>query len=286
MRSADTPPDAPATPSSPAILLPPEVIEMIIAHLIYDTRSLLACSMTDRSWYMAAVPHLHHTLVTHTRPNPPRNSKLGQEWPKPLVRMHKLGLLPFVEKLHIYEDKQDVNRLLPSMFHRALLRQYSAMSSLRELAIDDLNIGKFIPKLRRCFGHFSPTLRSLALREPEGSCRQIVYFIGFFQHLDDLKLLFKNSATSVHNSQEELIDYLTPIPRFTPPLRGQLMMRYSRELELLNLMIDLFGGLRFQSMDLYYVDWTWTRALLDACAGTLETLRLFQSGKQLPPRNI
>ena len=256
---------------------------MIVAHLIYDTRSLLACSMTCRSWYMAVVPHLHHTLVIQTRPYPPYK-KRKKRWPKPLVRMHKLGLLPFVEKLHIYENKfDDVNRIFPSMLHRTLLHQYSTMTNLQELAIDKLNVGKFMPKLRRCFGHFSPTLRSLALREPGGSCRQIIYFIGFFQHLNDLKLLFE-TRTSTRHSQEELIDYLTPTPPFTPPLRGQLTMRHSREVEFLNLMISLFGGLRFQSMDLYCVGWT--PILLHACAGTLETLRLFQNGKQLSPRSI
>jgi len=198
--------------------------------------------------------------------------------------MYKLGLLPFVKKLHIYEDRySDVNRIFPGILHRTFLHQYSAMTNLQELAIDNLKIRKFIPKIRRCFGHFSPTLRSLALREPKGSFRQIIYFIGFFQRLDDFKLLFK-TGTSMRRSQEELIDNSTPAPRFTPPLRGRLTMRYSREVELVKLMINLFGGLRFQSMDLYCVDGI--RLLLDACAGTLETLRLFQSGEQLPLRGI
>ena len=61
-------------------------------------------------------------------------------------------------------------------------------------------------------------------------------------------------------------------------------MRYSREVELLKFMVDLFGGLRFHSMDLYYVDGT--QFLLDACAETLETLRLFQNGEWFPPRGI
>jgi len=42
---------------------------MIVAHLIYDKRSLLACSLTCYSWYyqdIAAAPHLHHTLITPT----------------------------------------------------------------------------------------------------------------------------------------------------------------------------------------------------------------------------
>ena len=37
---------------------------MIVFYLAYDTRSLLACSMTCYSGYIVAVPHLHHTLTT------------------------------------------------------------------------------------------------------------------------------------------------------------------------------------------------------------------------------
>ena len=283
MRSVNAYPETLGTPSSSAIELPPDVVEIIIAYLIYDMRSLLACSMACRSWYMAAVPHLHHTIDTQTYPYD-WYPKWGKKWPKPLVRMHKLGLLPFVKKLHIHESPySDVNGLFPGIFYCSLLHQYSKMTNLQELAIDHLSIGKFIPKLQRSFGHFSPTLRSLALREPEGSCRQIMYFVGFFQHLEDLKLILR-TGTSTSHPQEKLNDYLTPAPRFTPPLRGRLTMRFSREVELLKLMINLFGGLRFNSMDLYCVDGV--RLLLDACAETLETLRLFQKGEQLPPRGL
>ena len=156
------------------------------------------------------------------------------------------------------------------------------MTNLQELAIDHLNLGEFIPKLRRCFGHFSPTLRSLALKEPEGSCRQIIYFVGFFQRLEDLKLLFEPGLFACH-PQEQPIDFLTPAPCFTPPLRGQLTIRFYKHLELFKLMINLFDGLRFHSLDLLpSVDGT--QLLFDACAGTLETLRLFQSGEWLPPK--
>jgi len=73
---------------------------MVIAHLIYDTRSLLACSLTCYSWYIAAVPHLHHTLITSAG-----SWNLNQKfrWPRPLRNAHRLGLLPLVRKFQIYE---------------------------------------------------------------------------------------------------------------------------------------------------------------------------------------
>ena len=69
---------------------------MIIAHLIYDKRSLLACSQTCYSWYIATVPHLHHALII---PPPYYHWRALDEfmWSKPLRDMHKLGLLPLVK---------------------------------------------------------------------------------------------------------------------------------------------------------------------------------------------
>ena len=52
-------------------------------------------------------------------------------------------------------------------------------------------------------------------------------------------------------------------------------MSFPREVELLKDMISLFDGLRFYHMDLLGVDGEWL--LLDACAGTLEPLRLYQT---------
>ena len=48
---------------------------------------------------IAAVPHLHHTLIT---PNYHWNGDRKIVWPGPLRNMRKLGLLPSVKKLQIY----------------------------------------------------------------------------------------------------------------------------------------------------------------------------------------
>jgi hypothetical protein len=125
-----------------------------------------------------------------------------------------------------------------------------------------------MPRIRRYFKHFLPTVRSLALREPKGSNRQITYFIGLFRHLQDLKLLY-----NVHDPQDEPADSATPIPLFTPPLRGRLTVVGLKKVGLLKEMIDLFGGIQFRYMDIYNV--TGMRPLLHACAKTLETLRLY-----------
>jgi hypothetical protein len=279
MRSGGASPEISTTSSSPASRLPQEIVEMIIVHLIYDTRSLLACSLTCYSWYIATVPHLHHTLIT-----PAYHWSMNKKfmWPKPLRNMHKLGLLSLVKKFQIEVDHlraYHFRRFSSTRFNCCTLRHFFALTNVQELGIDHLDIPSFMPRIQRYFQHLSPTVRSLTLREPKGSRRQILYFIGLFEHLEDLKLLYDYNGVKF---QEEPADDQTLVPPFVPPLRGRLTIMYFTRVGLLEEMIDLFGGIRFRYMDLYDVDGT--RLLLNACAETLESLRLYPPdprGKEL-----
>ena len=237
---------------------------MIIAHLIYDTRSLLACSLTCYSWYIASVPHLHHTLTTR-----PRRWYGTRGWPGPLQNASELGLLPLVKKFKHYGTDHMNPGFSPKRFNCRLLRQFSALTNVQELAMDDLDIPGFMPMLRRYFGHFLPTVRSLALKGPFGSRRQILYFIGLFERLEDLTLI----AGIIDLGEGEQVDYLTLVPPFAPPLRGRLVIHSFAMVGFVEDMIRLFGGIRSRYMDLINVEET--PRLLGACAETLETLRLY-----------
>ena len=260
---------------SPANRLPQEIVEMIIGHLFYDPFSLRACSFTCYSWYIAAVRHLHSSLVTPTY-RKDGNRKLW--WHDSFRSMHKLGLLPLVRKLRIrgtqqHPDQFGPTTFSPKLFDCRILRQFSSLTNVQELGIDFLDIPSFMPlKFRRYFGHFLPTLRSLALREPKGSRRQIIFFIGLFQHLEDLRFRYKSFVP-----QEEPTDDPTLVPLFIPPLRGRLTLSCFTRVGILEDMINLFGGIRFRHMDLSAVNGV--RLLLDASAKTLETLRLYPNGR-------
>ena len=247
---------------------------MIIAYLFYDVRTLRACSLTCYSLYIAAVPHLHHTLTVDInsylcslQARPPTYH--SSQWTNHIQHMNKLDLLPFVKKLRICGTQIGHRHgFYPELASYSLLHKFSALSNVRELLIEYLDISNFTQRPQRLFCHFLPTVQSLALIKPKGSHRQIIYFIGLFQHLEDLNLQPKFPKLK----QEYSVDDLTLIPHFAPPLRGRLTMLFSNKVELVGDMISLFGGLRFRSMDLYCVDGM--RLLLGACAETLETLRL------------
>ena len=133
--------------------------------------------------------------------------------------------------------------------------------------MDYPDISSFVPQIRRYFNHFLPAVRSLVLRGPKGSPRQIVYFIGFFQHLQHLKLV-----DTLAVPQDESTDDSTLIPLFVPPLRGWLVAVSFTKLGILKGMINLFGGIRFRYMNLFNVDGL--RILLDASVESLEYLVL------------
>ena len=238
---------------------------MVVAHLTDNTRALLACSLTCHSWYIAVVPHLHHTLDTSTWY---MYTHAKFEWPKPLRNAHRLGLLPLVKKLQIHRrDPRYFSGFSPKKFNCWTLHNFLALTNVRELGIDHLDIPSFMSSIQLYFGHFLPTLRSLALGEPKGSRRQIIYFVGLFRHLEDLKILYDTV-----DPQKEPEDDVTLIPPFVPPLGGRLTM-CSTGVGLLTDMIGLFGGIRFRYLDIFNVGGT--RLLLGACAETLETLRLY-----------
>ena len=231
---------------------------MIVSYFIYDIRTLLVCSMTCRSWCIAAVPHLHHSLTVDDIPV--HDGKFS--WPWPLQGLYKLGFLPFVKKFRI--------RLYFSRFTLGnhALGYFPAFTNLQELVIDRLQVPSFMQDIQRCFGHFAPTLRLLALVEPSGSCRQILYFIGLFPNLQDLNLCYNLCIIRRESTADAELK-----PLSTPPLRGRLTLTCFMREELMREMIELFGGLRFRYMDLFRVGCA--QLLLGASAETLEVLRLY-----------
>jgi hypothetical protein len=230
---------------------------MIVAHLIHDIHSLLACSLTSRPWYISAVPHLHRTLVTQVSYH---NDSEKTKWPRPLQAGSEFGWLPFITRLSITGYA-----FSPDAFRSSTQREFSALTNVRELTIQYLDIPSFIPGIQWYFGQFSQTLRSLTLNQPKGSDWQILFFIGLFPRLEDLELYPNGSHP---RKPADLI----LVPPFVPPLRGRFKTCYLWGDGLAKAMIELFGGVRFRHMDLCSVGGA--QLLLYSCADALETFQL------------
>ena len=226
MRSGGISPETSEAHNSPVSRLPLEVVEMIIAYLIDDKRSLCACFMTCRSWYIAAVPHLHRTLTVNNW-----STFRKYRWPYYIRHMYMLGLLPFVKEFRFYGGA-----FSPKLLSHSILRKISALTNVHDLEIQNLEIPKFMPKIQRYVRNFLPTVRSLILRGPQGSYRQVIYFIGLFEYLQDLELSYYSS-----DPLGGPVDDPTLIPALVAPLQGRLRMERIHGARLLKDMVDVFG---------------------------------------------
>ena len=256
--------------------LPLEILEMIAAHLTRDLDTLKACSLTCRSWYIAMVPHIHHTLTLSWEM--PRSTRWGMKIPrsarhklKQLSKLHDMDLIPLVKKIRVEQlVTESFNTrpwFVPQTFSRRDLRYFSAFTNVQVLVIQGLQIHSFIPGIERYFEQFSPTLRSIALYTPRSTPRQLSHFLSLFPNLDDIELYSALPHTPNTFLDSELV------PFSSPRLRGRLTLHSQGRVETWTDLIASSGSLRFRHMDLRW-NASWASILLEACAGTLETLRI------------
>jgi len=241
--------------------LPYEIVGMIIAHLTRNLNALKACSLTCRSWYTVAVPHIHHTLTLRDKRRD--ESRCGL---KPLYALHGFGLAPLIKEIRVSGKWPVLGAwFVPQALSPDGLRHFSAFANVQTLVLRAAQIDKFIPGIERYFGHFSSTLRSIVLVSPSCTPRQLSHFFSLFSNLDNIHITFPERLFSATVPDTELV------PFSAPKLGGRLELRGFYWTETWTNLIASCGGLRF-----HYMDLSWTRGcaplLLGACAETLETL--------------
>jgi len=255
---SNTPPKTSTTHES-RCSLPHEITEMIIAHLTRDLDALKACSLTCRSWYIAAAPHLHHTLTLQGWTRDKNRREL-----KPLSKLHEFGLAPLVKEIRM-RQRYFEKWFVPQELSPDDLRHFSAFTNVQTLMLRALDIDEFIPDFERYFGHFTPTLRSIHLAVPYCTPRQLSYFLSLFPNLDDVDISFPKRPPGAAVPDLELV------PFSGPKLQGRLELCDGGWVETWTDLVTSCGGLRFNYMDLRWVDGC-VPFLLGACAETLETL--------------
>ena len=199
--------------------------------------------------------------------------------PNPLSALHELGLLPLVKKVQLPSNRHRRYWVAPEIFDSESLRHFSALANVQDLVITGLDLYTFTPgvPIENYFGHFSPTLRSIALLDPRGPPRKLLDLLRLFPKLNDIKITGYDSGPEAYNT------VFTERAQIRGSLRGKLELdRFSNQ-QFLEEIVASFGGMRFTSMDLGSVEGA--QLLLDACAETLQTLcfrpeRLPLSGKR------
>ena len=251
------------TRHEPTRPLPYEITEMIIAHITNDLDTLKAFSLTCRSWYIIAVPRLHHTLTLRENDLGVTHGQL-----KRLSKLQGLGLIPLVKEIRVKQWCHTGGWFMPQAFSLRDLRYFSAFANVHTLMLQNMDIYRFIPGIERYFEHFSPTLRSIILYRPCCTPRQLSYFLSLFPNLDDVEIW----------GGREHVSTITEPPNFVPPsppkLQGQLTLSDFHWAETWVHLATLCGGLRFRHIYLR-MDASCAPVLLEACAETLESLRFY-----------
>ena len=245
-----------------ALHLPYEIIDIIIAHVAHDLNTLKACSLICRSWYIAAVPRIHHTVSFGGNRT---FASVGAGF-KILSGLQELNLMPLVREVRILEGGWLDSSFGPGVFYTPkYLAHFSAFTNVHTLKIQSLDISGFLPCLRRYFEQFSTTLRSISLEDPYfSSPRQLSCFLSFFRNLDDIDI------RAYYQHDAHLPD-TEPVPFYAPALRGRLTLHSFPLAETWAHLIDV-GGLRFRHVNLRNSS-SCIPLILEACAETLETLR-------------
>ena len=138
--------------------------------------------------------------------------------------------------------------------------------NVQELMITNLHLSKFTLGFESYFGHFSPTLRSIALFDLTGPSWQLVDFLSLFPKLDDIRIDRYRRKTGTDNTHD------TRHAQIRGPLRGKLTLSKFMDQKSSEEIFDSVVGMRFVLMDLDGV--IRPQLFLDACAETLQTLRL------------
>ena len=239
-----------------------DIVEIIIAHLTYNLRSLKACSLTCRSWYTAAAPHLHNTLtLTGDKP------EIGRRKLEPLSKLHGLGLIHLVKEIRVRQGLGKGRWFVPQAFTHPDLRYFSTLANVHTLKLQNLEINRFVPALEPHFGHLSQTMRSITLYDPWCTPRQLSHFFSLFSKLDNIGI--RNTLTRqliTTTSEMELVPFFALKPR------GRLALYNFNWAETWTHLITSGGGLRFRHMDLRGST-SCAPILFETCAETLETLR-------------
>ena len=238
--------------------LPYEIEEMIIAHLARDFRTLIACSMTCRSWYTAAVSHLHYTLTL--RGNTP---EVGRSKLEPLSKLRELGLAPLVKEIRVHQWRGGSAWFMPRAFSG---HAFWAFVNIQALRLKEPDIYLFIPDVKHHFEHFFPTLRSITLHNPRCTPRQLSHFLSLFPNLNDIEIW------GYRHPPDATTSYPMPVPSSVPKLRGRLVLHGFTLVETWTDLVTSCDGLRFHHIDLRESTGC-APVLLEACAKTLDTLR-------------
>lgn len=226
-----------------SVYLPQEIVDCILDYVSEDRPTLLACTHLSHTWCIGARLHLFRTFTV--------SDSSGFEAINEIQDMKTIYL---VRKLVIAQRMSQSDLIIPKITTRL-----NTFTHLQDLDIRYLNVGELLAWLPQHCGVLKSTLRTLTLRYPRGSTKQILCFVSLFSSLENL---------AVDNiEQESASDAVVPFPESSPPLTGRLTLTGILDQEFMSGLASLQKGLKFRTLDLQFCGEA--QEVIDGCAGTL-----------------
>ena len=254
--------------------LPQELIDHIMQMLHDDRWALKACSLTCKTMF-ASTRHFIHQTLQLTRRNdqsvlPPGGVSQYKQWGHHelslcfLSHMGKRDLLKYTRRVHIWMPRGFVpDVLLPHLHH------FQSLDHVHTLIIDHHEAASWTIDGSTFFVHFYSTLTSLALRRPVGNHRLLLQFALQFPNLENLSLELLEEQTG-ENLTLPIPTYRSPHPRGHLRLAGVDTVRPWPT----DLVQKLPNGVNFRSIELEDFRGDRAQQVLDACAHTIESVRI------------
>ena len=229
-----------------SVRLPQEIVDYILDYVSEDRPTLLACTHLSRAWCIGARAHLYRTFTV--------SDSMGFD---AINDLQSMGTIHLVRKMAVAPRMFQTDLIVPKITTRL-----NAFTHLQDLDIRYLNVGELLTRLPRHCDVLKSTVRTLTLRYPRGSTKQILSFVRLFPSLENL---------SVDNiEQESAPDAVIPDLKSSPPLTGRLTLTGILDQEFMSGLASLQKGLRFSTLDLQFCGEA--QEVIDGCA---ETMRRF-----------
>ena len=259
--------------------LPQELVDYIMEMLYDDICALKACSLTCKAMFASARHLVHHTLYLTPQSNPgvltqqeksryQGRYRLDTEL-RSLSYVGEQGFLRYTRHVHIRGFQ-----LFTPGTPLPHLRHFQCFDRVHTLTIDHYDTDYLESRYKSCLTHFYPTLTSLTLRRPFGHCQPVLQFALQFPNLENLSVEWPDV-----NCVPRGVTVPAVIAKF-PPLRGHLRLvglgltpRWSAAL-----IHEFRNGVDFRSVEIEESSAGYAQDILNACAGTIESLTLVSRG--------
>ena len=226
-----------------SVRLPQEIVDCILDYVSEDRPTLFACTHLSRTWCIGARVHLHRTYkVTDSAEIDAIND------------LQSMGTIHLVRKIVVARRAYQIDPFVPNMAARL-----NAFLHLQDLDIKYLNVGDLLTWLPQHCDILKSTVRSLTLRYPTGSTKQILCLVNLFSGLENLTV-----DNIEYGSTSEAV---TPIPESSPPLTGRLTLTGILDQEFMSGLASLQKELKFRTLDLQFCGEA--QEVIDSCAGTM-----------------